>query len=143
MQDNLKQFILILSVFLILFSLSVLALVKLPGHAQKACLVGSDLNFVNLTYNFIVSAMLAYIIIKPLYFGARRFSLKSILSTGLFSFTSFCAPCVFPILGVASFSSVVFFLSSYNNELKFFLLLFVSYGVYKTHKLSKEGCRLK
>ncbi len=143
MPTNIQQLILMLSCFLVLFSLSLLALATLPGHAQQACLVGSNFTAANLIYNLLMSLGLSYLIVKPFFLQASKFSLAGILSALAFGSTTFCGVCVFPLLSVAGLSSILFFLSTYDFYIKIIVALIVVYGICRIQVIQRRGCRLK
>ena len=127
----------------ILFSLSLLALVVLPGHAAKACMVGSNLTIANLVFNAFMAFALAYLLVKPFFISAKKLSLGSALITLVFGSTTFCGACLLPVISVASLSAIVFFFSNYHLYIKALLLLLVFYGFYKIRVIEKQGCKLK
>ena len=140
---DLKLILLSTSVASVLFGLSMQALILLPGHAARACVVGSNLNLANISFNAFMAVALGYLLVKPFFISAKRFSIGSFLMTLLFGSSTFCGACLIPVLSIASFSSVIFFLSTYHYLVKMLLVVLVGLGIYRLKLIEKQGCKLK
>lgn len=126
--------------FVMLFLTSVMALIKLPGSYNQTCLIGAYFTPFNVMYNAIASFMVAFIISNILEYGSN-FKVNSSMF-GIFTWitTTFCIPCMIPLLSFLGFSVSLSFLSYNNLWFQVASIVILSFGVYESLKLKTSKC---
>ena len=126
--------------FIVLFLASVMALAKLPGSFNQTCLIGAYFTPLNVVYNAVASSMVAFIISNVLEYGSN-FKVNSSMF-GIFTWitTTFCIPCMIPLLSFLGFSVSLSFLSYNNLWFQVASVVILSFGVYESLKLKNSKC---
>ena len=126
--------------FVMLFLTSVMALIKLPGSYNQTGLIGAYFTPFNVVYNAIASFMVAFIISNILEYGSN-FKVNSSMF-GIFTWitTTFCIPCMIPLLSFLGFSVSLSFLSYNNLWFQVASIVILSFGVYESLKLKTSKC---
>jgi len=135
-----KQAFLFGFTFIALFLTSVIALIKLPGSFNQTCLIGAYFTPINVVYNALASSMVAFILSNILEFGSN-FKVNSSMF-GIFTWitTTFCIPCMIPLLSFLGFSVSLSFLSYNNLWFQVASIVILSFGVYESLKLKNSKC---
>lgn len=126
--------------FLVLFLVSVLALIKLPGSYNQTCLIGAYFTPFNVFYNAVASSMVAFILSNIYEYGGNLKVNTSMLGIITWATTTFCVPCMIPLLSFLGISVSLNFLSYNNYMFQILSLVILGFGVYESLKLKTSKC---
>ena len=135
-----KQAIVFAVGFLLLFLASVMALIKLPGSFNQTCLIGAYFTPANVIYNAVASCMVAFIMSNIVEFGGNLKVNSSMFGIFTWATTTFCIPCMVPLLSFLGFSVSLSFLSYNNLWFQIASIVILSFGVYESIKLKSSKC---
>ena len=135
-----KQAIVFAISFIIIFLSSVMAIAKLPGSFNQTCVIGAYFTPANVMYNAIISCMVAFIISNIVEFGGNIKVNSSMLGILTWATTTFCVPCMIPLLSFLGISVSLSFLSYNNLMFQMISIVILSFGVYESIKLKTSKC---
>lgn len=127
-------------IFLILFGVSIYAVLKLPGSYNNTCLIGAYFTPFNVLYNAIASCMAAFILSNVLEFGGNKKTTSSMLGVITWLSTTFCVPCLLPLLSFLGISVSLNFISYNNLWFQILSIGLLSVGVLESIKLKTSKC---
>jgi len=142
MNFEIKHTAIFSSIFILLFGIVMYSLINLPGSINNACVVGAYINTQNIIYNIFITVMISFILTNSVRFGSNNKINTSLIGMLTWMTTTFCVPCVLPVLSILGFSFSLSFFAYTNAWFKALSLLLLMYGSYESHNLKRSKCAL-
>lgn len=130
------------------FALNYRLIARLPGGGNLACEIGGGLTPENLTFTFVLSAMVGLLVMgltglfsqKKAKLGWKTGS-SSTLGMAVGILTTFCSLCTLPLLSLFGLGVVFSFITEYEFWFKGLSLILLGWSVYLLNRQLKEQCQ--